>query len=221
MGVEIKLTDNQLPVSPIFVDFLLHIVEELPFEDAQWGDQLSEVMISDQQRIIEQAPENARRVMAHERGQAAIARSYQLLLALLTGDIDAIKDIQLKFHFINVIGIPRNGGSYLTKELYRSLGYDPSKVPNVIAHDGFPDAGPFRFEKGMNSWISSLQTMAEYLTMVEIYFGKNKPMSGKVPVPKKTVEGYLRRWFLPSYPWPGGRKYFDRQTSGNFVYFYL
>ncbi len=189
MGVEIKLTDNQLPVSPVFIDFLLHVVEDIPFEGAQWGDQLSEVMINDQRRIIEDAPENAKRVMTHRQGQEAIARAYQLLLALLTGDVDAIKDIQLKFHFVNVIGIPRNGGSYLTKELYRSMGIDPTRVPNVIAHDGFPDAGPFRFEKGVNSWVTSLHTMAEYLTMIEIYFGKNKPHSGKIVVPKKLLKG--------------------------------
>ncbi|MGR8949812.1 MAG: hypothetical protein ACU84Q_17350 [Gammaproteobacteria bacterium] len=189
MGVEIKLTDSELPVSPIFIDFLRHIVDDEPFDKAQWGDQLSETMLSDQRRMVERAPENAQRVLANENGQRAIARAYGLLLSLLTGDINAIKDIQLRFHFINIIGIPRNGGSYLTKEIYRSLDYDPSKVPNVIAHDGFPDAGPFRFEKGMNSWVSSLQTMAEYLTMVEIYFGDNKPISGKIPVPKKLLKG--------------------------------
>lgn len=189
MGVEIKLTDNELPVSPVFIDFLLHIVEGIPFEGAQWGDQLSEVMISDQRRIVAEAPENAKRVLGHKLGQEAIGRAYKMLLTLLTGDVDTIKDIQLKFHFVNVIGIPRNGGSYLTKELYRSMGYDPTKVPNVIAHDGFPDAGPFRFEKGVNSWVSSLQTMAEYLTMVEIYFGKNAPHSGKIVVPKKLLKG--------------------------------
>ena len=189
MGVELKLTDSELPVSPIFVDFLRHIVDDAPFEEAQWGDQLSETMLSDQRRIIERAPENAKRVLETEQGQRAIARSYELLLSLMTGDVDAIKDIQLRFHFINIIGIPRNGGSYLTKEIYRSLNYDPSHVPNVIAHDGFPDAGPFRFEKGLNSWISSLHTMAEYLTMVEIYFGNNKPVSGKIPVPKKLLKG--------------------------------
>lgn len=189
MGVELKLTDKELPVSPVFIDFLLHIVEDIPFEGAEWGDQLSEVMLNDQRRIVQDASENAKRVLAKPRGQAAIGRAYQLLMALLTGDVDAIKDIQLKFHFVNVIGIPRNGGSYLTKELYRTMGYDPSKVPNVIAHDGFPDAGPFRFDKGVNSWISSLQTMAEYLTMVEIYFGKNQPHSGKIVVPKKLLKG--------------------------------
>ena len=189
MGVELKLTDNELPVSPVFIDFLVHIVENIPFEDAPWGDQLSEILINDQKRIVEKATENAKRVLASKQGQQGIARSYQLLLALMTGNVEAIKDIQLKFHFINVIGIPRNGGSYLTKEIYRALGYDPSKVPNVIAHDGFPDAGPFRFEKGLNSWMSSLHTMAEYLTMVEIYFGKNRPHSGKIPVPKKLLKG--------------------------------
>ena len=69
------------------------------------------------------------------------------------------------------------------------MGYDPTRVPNVISHDGFPDAGPFRFDKGVNNWITSLQKMVEYLTMVEIYFGKNKPHSGKVVVPKKLLKG--------------------------------
>jgi hypothetical protein len=97
---------------------------------------------------------------------------------------------------VNVIGILRKGGSYLTKELYRSMGYDSAKVPNVIAHDGFPDAGPFRFEKGVNSCILSLQTMAEYLTMIEIYFGKNKPHLGKTVVPKKLLKSpYAGKFF--------------------------
>ena len=103
MGVELKLTDSELPVSPIFVDFLRHIVDDAPFEEAQWGDQLSETMLSDQRRIIERAPENAKRVLETEQGQRAIARSYELLLSLMTGDVDAIKDIQLRFHFINII----------------------------------------------------------------------------------------------------------------------
>ncbi|NNM01568.1 MAG: hypothetical protein HKO62_12515, partial [Gammaproteobacteria bacterium] len=189
MGVELKLTDNELPVSPVFIDFLLHAVEDIPYEDAPWGDQLSEVMVNDQRRIVEQAAENARRVLATRDGQKAIARSYELLMALMTGNVEAIKDIQLKFHFINIIGVPRNGGSYLTKEVYRALGYDPARVPNVIAHDGFPDAGPFRFEKGVNSYMTALHTLAEYLTMVEVYFGRNKPHSGKIPVPKKLLKG--------------------------------
>ncbi len=41
MGVEIKLSDNEFPVSPVFVDFLVHIIEKRDFEKTQWGDQLS------------------------------------------------------------------------------------------------------------------------------------------------------------------------------------
>ena len=37
--------------------------------------------------------------------------------------------------------------------------------------------------------MTSLHTLAEYLTMVEIYFGRNKPHSGKIPVPKKLLKG--------------------------------
>ena len=40
MGVEIKLTDKELPVSPVFVDFLAHIVDGRQFEGAGWHDQI-------------------------------------------------------------------------------------------------------------------------------------------------------------------------------------
>lgn len=189
MGVQISLTDKELPVSPVFVDFLDHIIEERPFEAAQWGDQLSEELSHEQQEVMARAAESAQRVIQTEAGQRHIGRAYEILVALMTGNVELIKDLQLKFHFINVIGVPRNGGSYLTKELYRALGYDPAEVPNVIAHDGFPEAGPFRFERRVNSWITSLQTMAEFLTMVEIYFGKAKPHSGKIVIPKKLTKG--------------------------------
>jgi len=189
MGVAIKLSDRELPVSPVFIDFLSHVVDERPFAGARWGDQLSEEMSSEQRAIMASAAENARRVMASKEGQRHIGRSYELFVALLTGDVEKIKDIQLRFHFINVIGVPRNGGSYLTKEIYRALGYDPERVPNVVAHDGFPEAAPFRFQRGFNSWVASLQTMAEFLTMVEIFFGKARPHTGKIIVPKKLTKG--------------------------------
>ncbi|MBI4693326.1 MAG: hypothetical protein HY749_04825 [Gammaproteobacteria bacterium] len=189
MGVEIKLSDRELPVSPVFIDFLYHIVAEVPFEGAVWGDQLSEALTNEQARLVRSATDNATLVLSNAVGQQAIGRAYQLLVALMTGDVELIKDIQLRFHFINIIGVPRNGGSYLTKEIYRALGFHPDRVPNVIAHDGFPEAGPFTFDRGVNSWTTSLQTMAEYLTMVELYFGKNKPHSGKIVVPKKLTKG--------------------------------
>src|SRR5690606_9667071 len=189
MGVEIKLTDREIPVSPVFVDFLAHIVEGRAFGKARWHDQLSEELSSEHRQVLEQARANAERVMATQTGQRAVARAYQVFVALLAGNLELVRDFQRRFHFINIFGVPRNGGSYLTKELYRALGYDPEQVPNVIAHDGFPEAGPFRFGAGHNSWTMSLATMAEFLTMVEIWFGSARTHMGKVVVPKKLLKG--------------------------------
>jgi len=189
MGVDIKLSDEQLPVTPVFIDFLRHIVEGKEFGGHEWHDQLSEELNTEQQAVIEAAAENAKKVVESPLGQQYIMHAYQLFVALLTGDTAPIRDIQFRFHFINIIGVPRHGGSYLTKELYKALGYDPEKVPNAVAHDGFPEASPFRFDHTVNSWTMSLQTMAEFLTMVEIFFGKAKPHTGKIIVPKKLTKG--------------------------------
>ncbi|MEC9340237.1 MAG: hypothetical protein VX663_02030 [Pseudomonadota bacterium] len=189
MGVDIKLTDRQLPVSPVFVDFLERAISGAGFDDAKWHDQLSEELSHEQREVVARAAESAQKVIESPLGQEKVRRAYELLVALMTGDTQKIRDIQFRFHFINIVGVPRHGGSYLTGELYRSLGYDPEKVPNVIAHDGFPEASPFRFQPGVNSWMSSLQTMAEYLTMVEMFFGKRRPHTGKIIVPKKLLKG--------------------------------
>lgn len=189
MGIEIKLTDRELPVSPVFIDFLAHLVDGRAFADHEWHDQLSEKLNYAQRDILQRAPKDAERVMADPRGRNAIARAYQWLLALLTGDLNALREAQLRYHFVNIVGIPRNGGSYLTKELYRALRYDPAKVPNALAHDGFPESGPFQLRPGANSWIVNLHTMAEYLTMVELFFANAARHSGKVIVPKKLTKG--------------------------------
>lgn len=196
MGIELKLTDRELPVSPVFVDFLAHLVDSRAFDGNVWHDQLSEELNQAQRDLAQRAPKDAERVMADPRGRAAVGRAYQWLLALMTGDLNAVREAQLRFHFVNVIGIPRNGGSYLIGELYRALGYDPAQVPNALAHDGFPEAGPFSLRPGANSWIVSLQTMAEYLVMVEMFFQGARRHSGKTVVPKKLTKGIYAGGFF-------------------------
>ncbi|HUP91874.1 MAG TPA: hypothetical protein VM074_06460 [Solimonas sp.] len=196
MGVEVKLSDRELPVSPVFIDYLAHLVDGRPFTDREWHDQLSEKLNYAQRDLVQRAPKDAERVMADPRGRNAIARSYHWLLALLTGNQQALRELQLRYHFVNVVGIPRTGGSYLTQELYRALGLDPAKVHNALAHDGFPEAGPFQLNAGANSWIVSLQTMAEYLVMVELFFGNRARHSGKIVVPKKLTKGIYAGGFF-------------------------
>ncbi|MFI4979048.1 MAG: hypothetical protein ACHQIO_01740 [Nevskiales bacterium] len=196
MGVEIRLTDRELPVSPVFIDFLAHLLDGRPFDDREWADQTSETLNFGLPELQRRAEAAAPGVMNDARGRAHIGRAYSLLLALLTGDFAPIGELQQRFHFINVIGIPRTGGSYLTAELYRALGIAPHSVPFALAHDGFPEAGPFEIAPQANSWVRSLHTMAEYLSMVELYFGARTPHQGRIVVPKKLTKGIYAGGFF-------------------------
>ena len=44
MGVEIKLTDKEFPVSPALIEFLHHHITGRP-QDVSWYDQLSETLV--------------------------------------------------------------------------------------------------------------------------------------------------------------------------------
>ncbi len=196
MGVEFKLSDRELPVSPVFVHFLAQVLSQRPFEREIWADQRSEALLRSADDPQRSASDAAAAVMGSPAGRAWLARAYGLLFALLTGDPGPLQELHSRFHFVNIIGIPRTGGSYLTAELYRALGMTPEQVPNVIAHDSFPEAGPFQFQPGLNSWTLSLKTMAEYLTMVEIFFDGQPRRCGKIVVPKKLTKGVYAGGFF-------------------------
>src|SRR5579863_1819552 len=187
MGVEFKLTDRELPASPVFVSFLAQVLRPSPFERELWPNQLSE-KLANNVNPNRSGTEAAARVMELASGREKVARAYSLFFALLTGDLAALGEWQARFRFINIVGIPRTGGSYLTAEIYRALGMEPANVPNAIAHDSFPESSPFELQSGSNSWIVSLKTMAEYLTMVELFFDDQKPHAGKIVVPKKLTQ---------------------------------
>ncbi|MDR3416135.1 MAG: hypothetical protein P4L83_08110 [Nevskia sp.] len=196
MGVEIRLTDRELPVSPVFIDYLAHLLDGRPYDDDEWANQTSEALNYGLPELQRRAESAAPRVIDDPQGRACIGRAYSLLMALLTGDFQPIADLQKRFDFVNVVGIPRTGGSYLTAELYRALGIEPRHVPFALAHDGFPEAGPFELEPAANSWIRSLHTMAEYLTMVELFFGGRAPHGERIVVPKKLTKGIYAGGFI-------------------------
>ncbi len=196
MGVEFKLSDRELPGSPVFIHFLAQVISKRPFEPEIWADQRSEALMRCSDDSPRGATEAATVVMGSSQGREWLARTYGLLFALLTGDCGPLQALHARFHFIGVIGIARTGGSYLTAELYRALGMAPEQVPNVIAHDSFPEAGPFQLQPGLNSWTLSLKTMAEYLTMVEIFFGGQQRHGGRIVVPKKLTKGVYAGGFF-------------------------
>lgn len=196
MGVEIKLTDKEFPVSPVFIDFLHRHIEEKEFE-VSWHDQLSEVLIPAQADEKQQAAVAvAEQVLQHPLGQRAIYRSYELLTALLVGQPEKLKFFHDRYRFICVVGCPRHGGSYLTKQLFLAVGIDPDRVPNAIAHDGFPDAAPFQLKEQYNSLTTMIQNMGEYLAMVEVFFANSRVFDNFIVVPKKTTKAAYQGAFF-------------------------
>jgi hypothetical protein len=185
MGVEIRLSDRELPVSPAFVLVLAPLLAGEGFHGERWADQTSELLERDGSDRRVRAAQAAEALMSTERGRTLVSRAYTLLYALLTGTLTALEEIQGRFRFVTVIGAPRSGGSYLTAELYRALRLPPQEVPNTVAHDSFPDAAPFDLQHGMNGWTATLKTTAEYLTLVEVFFDDREKHEGRIVVPKK------------------------------------
>lgn len=198
MGVEIKLTDREFPVSPVFVDFLHRHIENQPYE-ARWHDQLSEELIPAQADEKQKAAVAvADRVLQDAVGQKAILRSYELLTALLTGQPEKLRPFHERYRFICVVGCPRHGGSYLTKQLFRAIGIEPDEVPNALAHDGFPDAGPYQFKENYSSLTTMIQNTAEYLAMVEVFFANSRVFDNRIVVPKKATKAAYNGAFFHS-----------------------
>jgi hypothetical protein len=203
MGVEIKLTDKEFPVSAVFIDFLHRYIEEQPYE-VSWHDQLSETLIPAQAEERQRAAVAvADRVMRHPVGRQAVVRSYELLTALLIGQPEKLRTWHERYRFVCVVGCPRHGGSYLTKQLFLAVGIDPDQVPNAIAHDGFPDSGPFQFKENYNSLTTMTQNMAEYLAMVEVFFSNSRLFNNRVVVPKKATKAAYHGAFFNTALGPG------------------
>lgn len=192
MGIEITLTDRQFPVSPAFIRFLAQRLEltEVPAE--RWPDQVSEDLVPSPDEPPGTVERLAEQVMNVSSGREWVARAYELFVALLAADPQALTQFQSRFRFITVSGIPRSGGSYLTAEFYKSLHIDPYRVPHALAHDSFPHANPYALSPDANSWITTLRSTAEFMTMVEIFFATTT--ATEVTVPKKLTQSL--------YAWP-------------------
>ncbi len=186
MGLTLTLTDSELPASPAFIEFLHATVTDSDYHVGTWYKQEEELLDRDSERY-EGLAEKVSIVMRHPQGQQAILRSYRFFKEMLTGQMDTLRDLR-RFRFIFVIGIPRTGGTYLTKQFYRAAGIDYTQVQNALAHDGFPHLAVLSFpDNRYNVHTTSLLQLAEYLTMVEMYFTRHGRLAyqGGIVVPKK------------------------------------
>lgn len=185
MGLTLTLTDSEIPASPAFIEFLYVAITGAPQFSGTWYQQEDENLAEHKGRFngIE---DRARAVVAHPVGMAGLLRSYRFFKELLTGSMSTLSDIG-RFRFFFVIGIPRTGGTYLVKQLFRAGSIDYRSVQNSLAHDGFPHLARLSFRQEGNIHTNGLLQLAEYLTMVELFFGKNGRLAyrGGIVVPKK------------------------------------
>jgi hypothetical protein len=196
VGVEIKLTDKELPISPAMIEFLDHHIAGKA-QDTTWSDQLSETLVpTEAEQRYQYAQSVADKVLQDPLGQKAIYRAYDLLAAISIGTMQKLKALHERYRFICVVGCPRHGGSYLTKELFAALGQDAARVPNVIAHDGFPNVTPYALDDRHNAYTSFTQQTAEYLAMVEVYYAKSRRVDGYTIVPKKATKAVYQGAFF-------------------------
>jgi hypothetical protein len=200
MDCVINLTREDLPPSPIFIEFLARFVNPVGIAEETWHEQLSEQLSGPQAKTPTRAKAQRISLALDSRAQAAIDSAYGWFRQLAMSNLDALRQLHTRYRFISVIGIPRSGGSYLIAELFSALGYEPAAVPAAIAHDGFPEAGPTVFMPRHNGWLRTMLTTGEYVAMLELFFG-NRP-GARLEVPKKLTKaiyapGFFRQFFSP------------------------
>ena len=98
----------------------------------------------------------------------------QIAVAIMAGNYPLVRDYLKYMHFAFVIGYPRTGGSYLTKELLRTVGFDHTRVSEALAHDGFPELRDTWYDWNGSRPYFHLQEaifqVAEFLVIANLYF---------------------------------------------------
>jgi len=185
MGLTLTLTDSDLPASPAFIEFVYANITGQPQYAGSWYSQEEENLATGEGRF-DDIKAKAQAVVDHPKGKESLLRSYRFFKELLTGNMATLRDIG-RFRFFFVIGIPRTGGTYLIKQLFRASSIDYTSVQNALAHDGFPHLSRMSFREGANIHTNGLLQLAEYLTMVELFFGEKGRLAyrGGIIVPKK------------------------------------
>ncbi len=185
MGLTLTLTDAEIPASPPFIEFLYAYLNGEDYHVGLWHAQQDETL-SRRDGRFKNIQEKASNVIANKEGKRHVVRSYRYFKEMLTGKPNLIKQLE-KFKFYFVVGIPRTGGTYLTKQMFLAANIDYKTVQNALAHDGFPHLAPLSFKGRGNIHTNGLLQLAEFLTMVEIYYGGGNLLrhNNKIVVPKK------------------------------------
>lgn len=115
----------------------------------------------------------------------------QVLLAIVGGNYEFIRQYLKDIHFVFIVGYPRTGGSYLTKSIFHSMNLDHKQLPEPLAHDSFPNI-PDNWhdveERGKISYFyEAFVQLAEFLVISKAYCQAKLPKTkaGKYLMVKK------------------------------------
>ena len=182
------------PLSHVFIDFLSRWIDGGSFDREHWSNQTHEVLNSDS---MPRRSANVRldRLTLSREAKIIIGNVYDRFSDLCSGKSEILKELHRRFKFLVVVGIPRNGGSYLTAELFSALGHDPEEVPSAIAHDGFPEAAPFSYQQDSIGWIRFLMSVSEYMTILDLFF-REDVKECQIVVPKKLTKAVYAGGFF-------------------------
>lgn len=200
MAVNISLSDEDAPASPNFVSFVAALVQGCDPGMGGWPRcGMKPLQVSERENSTK-ALSNARIAMSSAVGKSCVREAYDLFAKMAVGNMKAVREYAGQFRFSFIVGAPRTGGYYITGESFRALGYDVNRIPLPVASDLYPAIIRFWASDSWNTWSLCLQQIAEYLVVVNRFFGGNHGGGiNEVPVvvPKKLVcaayEGRLLR----------------------------
>lgn len=138
-----------------------------------WADQTNDFLHS-----RDAAPKLTKDALLSDEAKEVFAEIVQVFGFLQSGNLKAVHEYIQNVRYQFVVGFPRTGGSYLTKEMLRNLGYDHTKITESLAHDGYPSLSPSLLNAGR-----SLFSLAEFIVVSKHYFAKNQGET--IIIPKK------------------------------------
>lgn len=115
----------------------------------------------------------------------------QILLAMVGGNYEFIRQYLQDIHFVFIVGYPRTGGSYLTKSIFHAMNLDHKQLPEPLAHDSFPNLPDNWHDVEGRAKISyfyeAFVQLAEFLVMSKAYCQTKLPKTkaGKYLMVKK------------------------------------
>lgn len=161
--------------SASFLGILADLNEHFPdWTDGSydWADQTNDFLHNP-----DPLPEIDQSLLRTPLSQRAINDVLNVAIALLSGNFPLVRDYLRDLHFAFVIGYPRSGGSYLTKELLRSLDLKHTQVSEALAHDGFPNLQSTWYDWNVDRPNYHLQESifqtAEFLVIANLYYRRH------------------------------------------------